>query len=55
MSKLLQGLCLQVNVIKNDGGYEDFNSFSSTEETAIQSAELVSANESSYNEGDIIE
>jgi hypothetical protein len=54
MTKLLQGLCLQVNVIKNDGGYEDFNSFSSSEDE-IKNPALVSSTESSYNEEEIVE
>jgi DNA-directed RNA polymerase subunit beta len=56
MTKLLQGLCLQMNVIAQDGNVEDINSFSSTElQEKRENAEFVSSLESSYGEGEITE
>ncbi|GMO15517.1 MAG: DNA-directed RNA polymerase subunit beta [Mycoplasmoidaceae bacterium] len=56
MTKLLQGLCLQVNVLQNDGAVEDINSFSSTElRDNFDKSEMMSSSESCYGEGEITE
>jgi DNA-directed RNA polymerase subunit beta len=55
ITKLMQGLCLQVNVLKDDGSVEDINTFSSSEDSSSNKAELTKVTESNYGEGEVTE
>jgi hypothetical protein len=57
MTKLLQGLCLQINVFDDENIIYDINDYVRKETKVVKSEtfQQVSTNESSYGEGEIEE